>query len=297
MTKLSDNTRGALLMVGSMAFFTFNDACFKALGADLPFMQALFLRAALVTVILAVAVWATGGLRLSGIGSDGKLLAMRTLADVASAYFFLTALLNMPLADATAIIQVLPLTVTLGAALLFREKVGWRRLLAIGVGFIGVMLIVQPGGAGFSIYSVYALAAVVSVTSRDLLTRRMRSSVPTLTITLCNAAGVMVFAGIGSLFEVWEPLRGSALWLLLGSAGFVLLAYVCSVATMRVGDVGFVAPFRYTSLVVALILGLLVFGDWPDGLTLLGSAIVVATGLFTLLRERALARRGAHTGS
>lgn len=296
MTAQTDNTRGALLMVASMAFFTFNDACLKAVSGEVPLMQALFLRGLAVSALLAALAWSRGGLGLARLRPDARGLAIRTIAEIAAAFFFLTALFNMPLANVSAVLQAAPLAVTLAAVLVLREPVGWRRLLAIVVGFGGVMLIVRPGTEGFTVYSLYALLAVASVTVRDLATRRMSRDLPSISVALVTAVGVTVFAGAASLAEPWAALSGGAALRIGGAALFVFVAYITSVATMRVGEVGFVAPFRYTSLLVALVLGLAVFGEWPEPLTLLGSAIVVATGLFTLLRERALARARGRRG-
>jgi S-adenosylmethionine uptake transporter len=194
----------------------------------------------------------------------------------------------MPLANVTAILQVLPLTVTLGSALVFKETVGWQRMAAIVVGFIGVMLIVRPGSDGFSVWSIYALIAVLIVTVRDLATRRLSRDVPSMSVTLVTAVAVMAGAGVASLTQPWAPVDVTQAALIAGSALFILGAYSFSVQVMRMGDVSFIAPFRYSGLIWALVLGLFVFGHWPDPLTLTGAGIVVASGLFTLYRERKL---------
>ena len=203
-----------------------------------------------------------------------------------AAYFFVTALFNLPLANVTAILQVLPLTVTLGSALFFKEAVGWRRMSAILIGFIGMLLIVRPGSDGFNLYSIYALMAVLSVTVRDLATRRLSSDVPSMTVTLSASLTVMIISGVASLATPWVGISALNGLMIVGASVFILGGYYFSVRVMRVGDVSFIAPFRYTGLVWALILGWFVFGDWPTNLTLLGAGIVVATGLFTLYRER-----------
>ncbi|RVT80693.1 DMT family transporter [Rhodobacteraceae bacterium CCMM004] len=295
---MSPNARGAALMVGSMTAFTLNDACLKALGDTLPLMQTLLLRGLVVTVLMGAIAWRAGALRVDFARRDWGLIALRSLAEVAAAYFFLTALFNMPLASATAILQTLPLAVTLGAALVLREPVGWPRLAAIAVGFCGMLLIVRPGADDFTVYSIFALCAVVAVTVRDLATRRMSAGVPNLTVAVAGALAVTLFAAGSAADAVWVPL-GPREWVLLGlSSVLILVAYLLSVMVMRVGEVGFVAPFRYSALVVALVVGFLVFGEWPATPTLIGAAIVVATGAFTLWRERraALRRRNAASG-
>lgn len=290
MADLTDNTRGALLMAGAMTAFTVNDACMKSLADELPLMQALFLRGTATTLFLLVLTVTTGQLRLDIPRRDRGLVALRTLAEIGAAWFFITALFNMPLANVSAILQSLPLTVTLAGAIFFGEAVGWKRLTAILVGFVGVLLIVKPGGEGFTIYSISALASVACVTVRDLAARRMSRGVPSMLVALAASAGVTAFGGVGTAFAAWQPVTPLAALQLAGAAGFVICGYICSVMAMRVGEIGFVAPFRYTSIVVALVLGLAVFGSFPDALTLLGAGIVTATGLFTLYRERRAAR-------
>ncbi|MEO0390181.1 MAG: DMT family transporter [Pseudomonadota bacterium] len=288
---MSPNTLGALLMMASMASFTLNDTLIKLTGGALPLAQLLVLRGALSLVLIYALARSLGAVRWDLGRHNWTLIAIRSAGEIGAAYFFITALLNLPLANVTAILQVLPLTVTLGSAILFAEPVGWRRALAIGLGFCGMLLIVRPGPDGFSIYALCALAAVLAVTVRDLATRRLSPDVPGLTVTIAAAISVLVFFGALSLGESWAPVT-PRLWLLIGGASiFILGGYYFSVQVMRTGDVSFTAPFRYTGLLWALVLGWWVFGDWPDGLTLLGAGIVAATGLFTLWRERQLLRR------
>jgi S-adenosylmethionine uptake transporter len=291
MQNLSDNMKGALLMMCSMAAFTFNDTCIKALGPEMPLFQLLVIRGAITSVLIYVLARSMGAIRLRLPAKDWGLIALRTTSEIGAAYFFITALMNMPIANVTAVLQVLPLTVTLGGALLFREAVGWRRMVAILIGFAGMLLIVRPGPDGFSEHALFALAAVACVTARDLSTRRLSPTVPSMTVTLAASVGVMLFALVATTQETWVPVGPRELTLLGGASLFIFGGYLFSVMVMRVGDVSFVAPFRYTGLLWALLLGLVVFGDWPDPLTLLGAAIVVATGVFTLIREGQLRRR------
>lgn len=291
MPVLTDNARGALLMMASMASFTINDTFVKLVGDDLPLMQILFLRGLATTTLIGLLAWRLRAIELRLSGRDAALVALRTACEVGAAYFFLTALINMPLANVTAILQVLPLTVALGGALVFGESLGWRRLTAILVGFAGMLLIVRPGPEGFNLYAGYALVAVGMVTVRDLATRRMSSAVPSLTVTLAAASGVTLFAALAGLGQDWAPVTTRHATLVGASAVFIMGGYLFSVLVMRVGEVAVVAPFRYTGLLWALVLGWAVFGDWPAPLTLLGAAIIAATGIYTMLREARLARR------
>lgn len=286
---LTPNIRGALFMAGSMAAFTINDAFMKSLSGDLHLVQAIFVRSIGVIVLLALLAWSQDALRLRVVRRDLKLIALRSGAEIVAIYLFMTALFNMPLANAAAILQALPLAVTLAGAVFLGEAVGWRRIGAILIGFVGVLLIVQPGGAGFTVYSLYALGAVAFVTIRDLAARRLSAEIPSLMVALLTAISICAAFGLASLGVEWQPFTPAAWGNLIGAGVFVLGGYVFSVAAMRVGEIGMVSQFRYTALLVALVLGLAVFGEWPDPLTLLGAAIVVGTGLFTLWRERHVA--------
>jgi len=286
----SDNLTGAMLMMASMAAFTLNDTMMKVMAGQVPLFQLLFLRGVLTTAAVAAVAWWMGALSTRLPRREWGIIALRTLAEIGAAYFFLTALFNMPIANVTAILQALPLTITLAAALFLREPVGWRRLAAIVVGFAGVMLIIRPGAADFNFYSLYTLAAVGFVTLRDLSTRRLSRATPSMFVTLFTSGAIMAVFGLASLTGDWAPMGGRELGLTAGASLMIVGGYLFSVMVMRVGEIGFVAPFRYTGLIWALVLGWAVFGEWPAPLTLLGAAIVAGSGLYTLWRESRLAR-------
>jgi len=286
--QISDNMRGAGLMAGSMVAFTVNDAFMKGLSGDIPLFQALFLRGlGTVAVLVALAI-ITGQFRFGYSRKDWVLIGLRSTAEIGGTVFFLTALFHMPIANVTAVLQVLPLTVSLAGALFLGEVLGWRRLIAILVGFVGVFLIVRPGGEGFTIYSIYALGAVACITLRDLVVRRMSRKVPSIMVGLMAAISVTLSGAFVTATQSWVPVDGTTTLQLAGAMAFIVVGYIFSVAAMRIGEIGFVAPFRYSGLLAALIIGWAVFGDWPVPLTLIGAGIVVTTGLFTLYRERQL---------
>jgi len=286
---LSDNLRGALYMNVAMASFTLNDAGMKAATKTLPLFEAITLRGAMTSVLLVALGLATGGLRHRLSRHDANVTGIRTLAEVGGTLFFLTALMHMPLANLSAIMQALPLAVTLAAALFFGDSIGWRRMLAILVGFCGVLIIIRPGTAGFDIWSVAGLGSVACVVLRDLATRRLSHHVPTVLVALCSSIGVMAMGLAGTLFTGWQTPGLTELVVIAAASCALIAGYLTGVMAMRVGDIGFIAPFRYTSLIWAIVLGWLVFGSFPDGMTLIGAGIVIATGIFTLYRERQLA--------
>ena len=288
---MTDNQRGATFMMLSMVAFVLNDTFIKLLGGHIPLFEILFLRGVIATVALVVMCWYSQALKFQHSARDWTLMIVRSGSEIAAAYFFLTALIHMPIANVTAILQTLPLTVSLGGVLFFKNPIGWRRVLVILVGFGGMMLIVRPGGDGFDIYSIYVLIAVICVTARDLTTRAMSTTVPSLFVTLLASFSVTTYSGLMMIGADFTPMSGLDHFYLLASAFFIIGGYAFSVLVMRVGDISFVALFRYSAVIWTLFIGLWVFGDWPDTLTLLGAAIIALSGGYTMLREARIRRR------
>lgn len=290
---LSDNLRGALYMCVAMAAFTINDAMMKAATQTLPLWQAIAMRG-LLTLGPLIAIGAmTGRLTLRMGRRDAVTVGIRSFAEVASTLLFLAALVHMPLANLSAIMQSLPLAVTLAAWAVFGDKVGWRRMTAIPVGFVGVLIIVRPGPAGFDHYALIGLASVAFVVVRDLSTRELSKAVPSATVAVAASLSVTATALMLSLPGGWVGFSLREGLLIAGAAASLVVGYNFVVMVMRVGDIGFVAPFRYVSLLVALVLGWAVFGTIPDALTMFGAGLVVVSGLFTLWRERKVKARAA----
>jgi drug/metabolite transporter (DMT)-like permease len=288
---LSDNLRGILLMCASMAGFTINDTFMKSVTKTLPLFQTIGMRGLIAVVGLGLLVLATRAYRVRLNRRDIGLILLRSLADVAATVTFLTALLHMPLANLSAILQALPLLITLGAAVVYGDKIGWRRMTAILVGLVGVLIIIRPGTDGFDRWALLGVASVAFVVVRDLSVRPLQGQVPSALVALGAAVGVTMMGWVGAGVQGVEPVSATEAAKVLGAGLFLIVGYLSSVMAMRTGDIGLVAPFRYTSLLWAIVLGLLVFGDLPDVWTLLGASIVIAAGLFTLWRERALRRR------
>jgi drug/metabolite transporter (DMT)-like permease len=290
---LSDNLRGVLLMCASMAAFTINDTFMKSVTQTLPLYQTIGLRGLIAVAGLLILALATRAFQFRPNRRDAGLILLRSLADMAATVFFLTALLHMPLANLSAILQALPLLITLGAAVVYGDRIGWRRMTAILVGLIGVLIIIRPGTAGFDRWSLLGVASVACVVVRDLSVRPLQGQVPSALVALGAAVAVMAMGWTGTVFQGWQTPTGWEGLRVLGAGLFLIVGYLTSVMAMRHGDIGLVAPFRYTSLLWAITLGFLVFGNLPDIWTLTGAAIVVAAGLFTLWRERQLRRQNA----
>ncbi len=281
-----DNTRGALLMSASMAGFVFNDTLLKTVSDDVSLFPALFIRGIVASLLLGILAWRKNQLFPKINRKDKQVLGFRAVGEIGATLCFLTALFNMPIANATAILQAMPLAVTLAAAVFFRQAVGWRRYVAIGIGFLGVLLIVRPGAEGFNSYSMFAVVAVFFLVVRDLSTRQLSPTVPSSFVAFSAAALIMMTGLIGSFFTAWIPVSWGNILILSVAACFIVIGYICAVMAMRIGDISFVSPFRYSILLWAILLGFLVFNEVPDGLTLLGTLIVAGMGVFTFYRER-----------
>jgi drug/metabolite transporter (DMT)-like permease len=273
-------------MAAAMAAFTINDAITKAVSAEMNFGQIMLVRGMFATVLIAALASHQRALRpLRTLMM--KAVVLRVAGEIGGTILLLAAIVKLPLANATAILQVLPLAITLGAALTFGEPVGWRRWLAIAAGFIGVLIIVRPGVEGFNQLSLYALISVIFCAIRDLATRRIPAAIPSLFITLLTAVTVTI-AGTGVLVPLggWTPPSGRALALLAVAAALLLVGYQCIIMALRTGDISAVAPFRYSALLWAMLFGYLVFGDRPDAMMVTGAAIIVLSGLYAFYRER-----------
>lgn len=287
---MSDNRRGAILMNVAMLAFTLNDTCMKLVTTTLPLFQAITLRGVLTTAALLILARWQGVALCPPVARDRRIVALRSGAEVLATVTFLVALTQMPLANLSALMQSLPLAVTLAAVVFLRDPIGWRRMVAIMIGFAGVLLIIKPGAEGFDRWSLLGLASVLCVVVRDLSTRAIGATVSSTTVAVWAGVAVTLLGLVGSIWQGWQPVEGAEAGLILLAAANLIVGYLTVVMTMRVGDVGFVAPFRYMALLWAIVLGFAVFGAWPDLLTLIGALIVVATGIFTFLRGRAAAR-------
>jgi drug/metabolite transporter (DMT)-like permease len=293
---LSSNALGAIFMMLSMAGFVLNDTMVKLVAGDLSLFQAILVRGVFASCFMALLCAFMGAFRVPGGIAKALLhptVLLRTIGEAGGTYFFLSALFQMPIANVTAVLQILPLTITLAAALFLGETVGWKRYGAIIAGFVGVLLIVKPGTDGFNGYAIYAVISTGFITLRDLVTRKMPKTIPSLLVSLVTACAITVMGAIGSLFEPWQEVTSFHLGVLSGAAAILMVGYIFSILAMRDGEVSFVSPFRYSILIWALFIGYLVFGDLPDIVSVIGAVIVVASGLFTFYRERLLARKSA----
>jgi drug/metabolite transporter (DMT)-like permease len=283
---MTPNLRGSLFMVASMAGFAAEDAFLKAAARHVPVGEAILLMG-----LIGIAVFSLIALR-AGEPPLPRAILSRTMAirsgfEISGRLFYALAIALTPISVASAILQASPLLVVLGAAVIFGERVGLRRWVLILGGFAGVLVILRPGLEGFDALSLLTVLAMIGFSGRDLATR---AAPPALSNAQLGVTGFVMLALSGAIIlAVGGGARVPdlhALALIGGASLFGISAYAALTQAMRTGEVSVVAPFRYTRLLFAMILGVAIFGERPDTMTLLGSAIIVTCGLAILTQKR-----------
>ena len=286
---MTDNLRGALFMTLAMFGFAIEDMLIKIMAEAISVGQILLMLGLGGAVVFGMKARRAGGQILSPALLTRPVM-IRNLCELVGTIGFVLSFVLASLSTASAILQATPLVVTLGAVLFLGEKVGWRRWSAIAVGFAGVMLIVRPGTTGFEPASLFAIIGVLGLAGRDVATRLVPRTISSAQISTW-AFAMLVPAGLFLMVVMRTPLIMPDLVTALTYAltlGIGVFSYSALVAAMRVGDLSFVTPFRYTRIVFALIVGVVIFNEQVDALMLVGAAMVVGAGLFTWWREARL---------
>lgn len=272
-------------MTAGMAGYVINDALIKKAAEELPLFQAIFVRGLFVTVVLIGLLATRSELKGSLAKMRGPVLVRVGLETLTTACYLL-ALVQVAIAGLSAIMQFVPLLVTFVAARLLRESVRFHRIIAVVIGFAGVLLVVRPGTDNFSPWYLLAFVAVILIVAREVATSRIDATVPSLVIALATSLAITVMGGVISLFAGWDALHGTQVSLLAAGACFLSLGYIGSIVTVRIGELSFTAPFRYTGVVFAIIVQIVIFSDVPDMATFVGAALVVGAGLYAYTSER-----------
>lgn len=282
---MTDNARGILTMLIGSTAFVMNDAMVKLVTAELPAGEIIVIRGVLSTAMLAIGVVAMRAMRPIAVLLTPMML-MRLAAAAGATIFVVLTLRHLPLAIVNCVVQFTPLAVTAGAALLYGERVGWQRWLAAFAGFIGVVLIVKPGGS-FGVAAYLALTTLMFTTIRDLSTRGLPRDIPSIFVAGASAA-VITLGGflVAPIDAAWTMPSGSAWARLCVSAACLFVANTFLIVAFRTGEISVVAPFRYVPVPLSILLGWWFWGDLPDGTAFLGIALVLAAGLYMLHRER-----------
>ncbi|HBN30639.1 MAG: DMT family transporter [Rhodobacterales bacterium] len=280
------NLRGIGLMVFAMALFALADMFIKHTGGVIPVGEILLFLGAGGAVIFGV--WASIiGEKVFARDIYSPLILLRNAGEITGTFGFVTAITLTPISSASAIFQASPLAVTLGAALFMQEKVGWRRWSAIAVGFIGVLIIIRPGLDGFQAASLFAVLAVIGLSIRDLATRAAPKGMSSVRLGTYGFAA-LVPAGALLLWLNGPATLPNPTQALQLSAALVLdvIGYYALTRAMRMGDVSIVTSFRYTRIIFAMFVGVFVFKEALDIWIVLGTCIIIASGLYTFARER-----------
>ena len=292
-----NNLRGILFITAAMAAFSIEDSFIKRLSGSVPkgqIMLLLGLGGALVFFLVALRQ------RVNVFAKQhfSWPLFWRTASESVAALFFITSLSLVPITTVAAVFQATPLAITLGAALFLGEQVGWRRWSAIMVGFLGVLIIIRPGMAGFDPASLFVVITVFTIAARDLLTRLIPTETSSTVVSFYGFFALVVSSPLLMAITGWpEAVTGREALSLGAAVAFGVIGYYLIVTAMRMGEASAIMPFRYTRLLFSIILGAWIFGESPDALTYLGSALIIASGLYTFLRERKLARAMAREAS
>ena len=275
---------GIACSLGGSFLIVVNDAAVKAVSVTLPVGEIIALRGLVVSALVILYLWLTGQfdvLRVQHpLGQAGRALMM-----VCSSFLFIAALRAMPLADATAQMFVAPLILTAMAPIFLGERVGWHRATAVVVGFIGMIVILRPGADGIYWIALLPVAAAACSATRDLITRRISAGDSPLA-TLFYTTFAVAAAGLVTLPFDWQTPTAREVVILGGAAGLQLCAHFLMIVMYRFVQVSAVAPFKYSALVWAVILGMVLFGDVPDGWTIGGALLIIAGGLYVIHRER-----------
>lgn len=292
------NRSGIIDLSFAMALFIVNDALVKLVSESLPGLQLIFIRGLFACLLMLALCAATRAFKPDSTHGQWPArqlfqpkVLIRGSLDATASLIYLTAMFHMPLANATAINMASPLFITLIAIQLFKERVSVTQWLAIGVGFLGVILIVQPAASGFNAWALMCLAGTVLHAGRDVMTRVLPGTIPALLITLSTVISVTLLSGVLMLFQGWQSptVRQMAL---LATAGVLLSGgYFFLTRAMRKGQMSVVAPFRYSGLLFAIVLGWLVWGEIPNTLAFVGIILMVGAGLYMLhIRQPAAAQ-------
>ncbi len=285
LSQAAANRRGILCMVVAMTSFVVNDALVKFASQTMPSAQLIFIRG-VMALLLVLAVTHAMGLtsRIAEVRRGWPMT--RAVVDAIATMLYLSSLFFLPIGNATAINLATPLVMAVFAALFMSERVRGARWLAIFAGFSGVLLVIQPSASGFNGYALLCLLGTLFHAARDLMTRRIDPATPSILVTLATAAAVVMVSGALSLVQGWKPFGLFEFSLLALASVFLFGGYYFIISSMRQGEMTLVAPFRYSSLLVALVIGYLVWGEVPNALAWGGIALLVASGLYALHTEK-----------
>jgi drug/metabolite transporter (DMT)-like permease len=288
----SGNRRGIISFLLAVLLFTINEALCKLVYGAVSTHQILALRGLIATVAVLAMIQATGAMPRILRMLDRPVL-LRSSIDLASSYFYMIALFHTPISNVMAIHMSSPLMMTAVVAIVMREAVGWRRWSAVAVGFLGVLLVVQPRAENFNAYSMLGVSAAACVVLRDLVTRKIDAEIPSSIIILTNVSMLTLVALTLALLEGWVAMDWRQFGFIAVAALCIAVGYICTVDAFRHAEVTVIVPMRYAGLPLALLLGYFIWGDVPNALASAGIVLIVGSGLYVLHRERLRGKQAA----
>lgn len=282
---ISENTKGAFLISLAAACYVMSDIFMKFLSSEISMFQITFLRGLLVTFFLFSYCYISKASFFIREWKDRFVIGIRSILEVIMTYTFLAALFNMNVANANAILQLIPLMVLLGSFAFLRQSPKTHEWIAVLVGCLGAVIIIRPGALDFNFFTIHALVAVFCLAARDLLTVRLNKKIPSNIIAFYSALMLTLASFLLSKEPVHFGDLSNSLFILY-TAIFVSIGYIASVAAMRFGDVTFVSPFRYTALLWAMAMGFIFFQEIPKFTTLLGGLIIILAGIYIFYKSK-----------
>lgn len=280
---LGNTGRGIGFMVAATLMFCLSDTLMKLAGSVLPATETIFVRSLIATAVVGSAAPRSTSRWLRKALPSAMVL--RAGADASASLLFQSALARMHFADIQGVNQLQTLSLTAGSALFLGETVGWRRWSAVAAGLIGGLLIIKPGTSAFDWWAIAAVGAVLLTTTREIATRKILSVVPVPIILIFSSTAVTLASLAGAVIQRWSMPAKSELAMMVGAGLFSLIGQYCTINAIRSAELSVVAPFRYTAMIWALVLGFAIWGHVPDNLSLLGIFVISLAGLYTFHRE------------
>lgn len=275
--------RSIVLMLAGIASVVTNDSLIKLASQAMPLSEMMVIRGCFAIVfLLGLSLLLRVPLRRSSFVS--RLVLLRAGMDVLITITFLVGLTKLPLANATALYMATPLILTLLAVAFFKQQVSAGRWSVILAGFGGVLLVVQPAGEDFNVWSLLIICAAVLTAVRDLVLISVQKDIPSLVITLVSMVMVVVFAAVWSLFQDWQVIDLKHYALLAAASVFLSGGFFLTTIALREGEMRILAPLRFSHLVFSVIIGFLVWGDVPNTLAFCGMALIMAAGIYLVRR-------------
>lgn len=282
----TDNQKGVSLLLISALSFAIGDSIFQSISGEIEIPQFLFLRGVLAVIFMGFFAIRSG----KPFPRERRVQAMmvfRGFIELSVASAFLGALIFLPLSEVTAINQTVPLVMTVIAYFFLGERFGWRRLTAILVGFFGVLLIIKPGFSSFNWGYILAIYSVCGVTARDLISRSLPKDTPSIWAAFVTVTVVCIASGFISARAEWTPLHIGILFPIVICSIVSTIGHLTIVSAMRIGELSFVAPFRYSAIFITALIDVFAFHRPLDALSVVGCVLIAGAGIFTLRREAA----------